>query len=184
MPFPLVPLLGLAAEFVPGLISAVAGDRAGKVAGQIAGAAKAVFGTDDEDKIRAAIAADPNLALQFQMRLVEVELEFRRIEKEELQAVLLDIANARAQTVELARAGSWLAFMPAAISFALLALAAYVIRMVFNGDYAPEQRDLVNIIVGGVAIGGIVQVANYWLGSTGANRAKDQSLAAALSAKR
>jgi len=71
----MLPLIGLAAQFLPSIVGWAFGDSAEKVTTSVVGAAQEIFGTDDVDQINKAIAADPNLALQFKSKLLDIQAQ-------------------------------------------------------------------------------------------------------------
>lgn len=86
----MLPIVGAAmalAEFVPGIVGWIKGDKAQERAEKIVSVAKAVAGVDDPDQAVAAIKADPALAVQFQQRMAEIELEFYREDTKRLASV-------------------------------------------------------------------------------------------------
>lgn len=165
MALPLLPLIGLAAQYMPDIIKAVAGDKAGKVAGQVAEAAQAVFGTDDPDAIQAAIAKDSGLALQWQMKLADVSLEAEKLR-------YADIASARSQTVELAKMGSAIAWGAPIISCLVLGAFGAVLWLVLTAAIPEGQKDLANILLGNLSAMAAAVVA-YWVGSSAGSARKD-----------
>jgi hypothetical protein len=72
MPF-LPLLLGLA----PTVASWLMGDKTGAAVSKITGIAQDLLGTSDAAGIERAIAADPNLALQFKMAVMQAEADAR-----------------------------------------------------------------------------------------------------------
>lgn len=90
---PLIPIALALATFVPDIVKWITGsDDAEAIAGRVVDIAKQVTGKDDPDEAAAAINADPNLALQFQMAVManRVELQkmyFENLKDERLQSV-------------------------------------------------------------------------------------------------
>lgn len=103
----LIPLLlGLA----PTVADWIFGDKTGKAVGAVTGIAKEILGTDDPGAIERAIAADPNLALQFKMAVMQAAADAKRADLDAFKAQLADVQNARGQTIELAKANSAIAW--------------------------------------------------------------------------
>lgn len=85
MPLPLIAgALGLAVEAVPSIVKWIAGDdsKAGKIAEQAAGVARAITGESDDDKALRALRESPEAFLQFKAQMAEHALEMARLEAE------------------------------------------------------------------------------------------------------
>jgi hypothetical protein len=132
---PLIPLLlGLA----PTVASWIMGDKTGAVVSQVTGIARDILGTTDAAGIERAVATDPNLALQFKMALLQAEADARAHEAqmnrqalEELNSRIADVASARSQTVELAKAGSAIAWGSPIVSVLAIVVFAGFVYMLF-----------------------------------------------------
>lgn len=92
----MLPLIGLAAQFLPSIIGWAFGGNAEKVTTSVVGAAQEIFGTDDVDQINKAIAADPNLALQFKSKLLDIQAQAQHDDHERNMKEIEDKASARA----------------------------------------------------------------------------------------
>lgn len=172
MALPLIPLLlGLA----PTVASWIAGDKTGAAIGKVTGIAREILGTDDVGAIERAIAADPEKALQFRIAVVQAEADARRVEFETLQAQLADVQSARHQTVELARAGSAIAW-GAPIMSALITVGFFVMLYLVIRKEIPEgSRDLANIMLGSLGAS-FAAVTAYWVGSSAGSAQKTAAL--------
>ncbi|UFN47926.1 hypothetical protein LPC08_18180 [Roseomonas sp. OT10] len=195
MPFPLI---ALATTLLPELVRLVAGDRAGSLAGTVAGAVRELTGTDEPEAARAAIERDPALATQLRLRLAEIALEQerlqraaaeqeRRAELETLQARMADLASARGTMLEMARGHSPLAWGPALVSSLVVVafFAVLTLLMVLDRSFAAETAALVNITIGTLGAA-FASVVNFWIGSSQSSRDKDrmvQSMQAASTAQ-
>lgn len=183
---PLIPLLlGLA----PTVASWLMGDKTGKAVETVTGIARDILGTTDADGIERAVAADPNLALQFKMAVLQAEADARAHEAEmsrqalsELNARIADVASARSQTVELAKAGSPIAWGSSIVSVLAIAVFAGFVYMLF-AKVVPEGMKEALLLLGGSAATGYGMVLSYWLGSSSGSAAKDATLRAAVSQK-
>lgn len=102
MVLPILPLVSvaasLAAEFAPGLVRSLAGDKAGDVAEKIVDTAKAVTGAADPEAALAMLREDKKAQLEFKRHMAELEIELEK-------AYLADRQNARSRDVELRKAG-------------------------------------------------------------------------------
>lgn len=174
MPF-LPLLLGLA----PTVASWIMGDKTGAAISKVTGIAREILGTDDANGIEKAIAADPNLALQFKMAVIQAEADARRQEFEALQAQLADVQSARDQTVKLAQSGSLIAWAAPIVSIMAVAVFGGVIYLLFTGSISSELRDALMILVG-TSGSGYTAVLGYWLGSSAGSAQKNAALASAI----
>lgn len=172
MPF-LPLLLGLA----PTVASWIMGDKTGAAIGKITGIAQDLLGTSDAAGIERAIAADPNLALQFKMAVIQAEADARRQEFDTLQAQLADVQNARHQTVELARAGSAIAWGAPLVSILITAGFFVMLYLVIQREIPEGSRDLANIMLGSLG-SSFTAVVGYWVGSSAGSAQKTAVLAA------
>jgi murein L,D-transpeptidase YcbB/YkuD len=182
----MLPLIGLAATFVPELIRLIAGDKAGTVANTVAQAVTDLAGSNDPVAARQKLAADPVAAAALQQRLAEIALDATKAQlaetaqqrQDELDAIKLNDANtagARDTMQSLASAASPLAWGAPLVSimvtggfFAVLAL------IILNGLRAGDEKtaDIINIAVGVLGTG-FATVVNFWLGSSSSSRNKD-----------
>lgn len=169
---PLIPLLlGLA----PTVASWIMGDQTGAAVSKVTGIAREIIGSDNANDIERAIAADPNLATQLKMAMIQAEADARRQEFETLQAQLADIASARSQTVELAKTGSPLAWGAGIVSVLAIVVFAGFVYMLF-AKVVPEGMKEALLLLGGSAATGYGMVLSYWLGSSSGSAAKDVTL--------
>ena len=176
---PLIPLLlGLA----PTVASWIMGDKTGAVVSQVTGIARDILGTTDAAGIERAVATDPNLALQFKMALLQAEADARAHEAqmnrqalEELNARIADVASARSQTVELAKAGSAIAWGSPIVSVLAFVVFAGFVFMLF-ASAVPEGMKEALLLLGGSAATGYGMVLSYWLGSSSGSAQKTAAL--------
>lgn len=168
----LIPLLlGLA----PTVADWIFGDKTGKAVGTVTGIAKDILGTDSADGIERAIAADPNLALQFKQAIIQAAADARRVELDTLKTQLADVANARGQTIELAKANSPIAWGAPIVSTVVLVAFAVALWAVLKEEIPAGSRDIANIMLG--TLGSMaVAVVSYWVGSSSGSAAKDNML--------
>lgn len=171
--------LALAVKLVPDLTKVLGSDAT--AASKIVQTVQAVTGTPDPAGQAAATADDAtSLDLQVQLRQIvtdhEQAMEEARVDA--LKASLADVASARAQTVQLAQAGSHLVWGAPVVSV-VVSLGFFVAfgMMIF----APVQSDpgrtaMLNILVG-VLGGGFTTMLNYWLGSSAGSARKSEIMA-------
>jgi hypothetical protein len=176
---PLIPLLlGLA----PTVASWIMGDKTGAVVSQVTGIARDILGTTDAAGIERAVATDPNLALQFKMALLQAEADARAHEAqmnrqalEELNSRIADVASARSQTVELAKAGSAIAWGSPIVSVLAIVVFGGFVWMLFKQTVPEGMREAL-LLLGGSAATGYGMVLSYWLGSSSGSAQKTAAL--------
>ncbi|KVP11955.1 hypothetical protein WJ85_17130 [Burkholderia ubonensis] len=104
-------LAELAGNLAPTIAGWLGGSKAEDVATKVVDVAKAVTGQPTGDASLAAIQADPNLAMQFQKAMMDMQVELSRIDAEVTKAELAaDQANTAAvnQTMQVeAKADHW-----------------------------------------------------------------------------
>jgi hypothetical protein len=170
MPF-LPLLLGLA----PTVASWIMGDKTGAAVSKITGIAQDLLGTSDAAGIERAIAADPNLALQFKMAMIQAEADARRQEFDTLQAQLADVQNARNQTVKLAEAGSVIAWGAPIISILITVGFFAMLYVVIRQEIPESSQTLANIMLGSLGTS-FTAVVGYWVGSSAGSAQKTNTL--------
>ena len=176
---PLIPLLlGLA----PTVASWIMGDKTGAAVEKVTGIARDILGTTDADGIEKAVAADPNLALQFKMAVLQAEVDARAHEADmrqkdidELKASLADRQGARDQTVELAKAGSAIAWGAPIISTIITVGFFVMLYLVIRKEIPDGSRELANIMLGSLGAS-FTAVISYWVGSSAGSASKDVTL--------
>ncbi|MBN8874496.1 MAG: glycoside hydrolase family 108 protein [Rhodospirillales bacterium] len=183
----MLPLIGLAATFLPDIIKVVAGDRAGTVADTVAQAVSQVAGTDDPAAAQRKLAADPAAAMALQQRLAEIALEATKVQnaeadqrrQDELAALRTSLENttgARTSLLSLVSAHSPIAYGAPAVSV-IVTIGFFVILMVLvQGGLREQSTDTVNIVNIAVGVLGtaFATVVNFWLGSSSGSRNKDE----------
>jgi hypothetical protein len=175
MPF-LPLLLGLA----PTVASWIMGDKTGAAITKVTGIAREILGTDDANGIERAISADPNLALQFKLAVIQAEADARRQEFETMRAQLADVQSARDQTVKLAQAGSSIAWGSPVVSVLAIIVFAGFVGMLFFKVVPADMKEAL-LLLGGSAATGYGMVLSYWLGSSSGSAQKTAALEKALS---
>lgn len=155
MPALLLSLLPLLGRFAPDLIGLALGGHAPAVAGAVETVLHDLFGTADPAQVQTAVDADPSKAAALQSRL--------GAETETLKAGLADVADARAATLGLAKAGSPIAWGSPVISTIVVAAFAAVAVVVF-ARYGVESA--VGQLIAGALIAKFGTVVDFWLGSS------------------
>ena len=155
MPALLLSLLPLLGRFAPDLIGLALGGHASAVAGTVETVLHDLFGTTDAASVQTALDADPSKAAALQARL--------DAGTESLKAGLADVADARATTMGLAKAGSPIAWGSPVISTVVVTAFAIVAVVVFS-RYGVESA--VGQLIAGALIAKFGTVVDYWLGSS------------------
>lgn len=187
----MLPLVGLAATFVPELIRLIAGDKAGAVAGSVAQAVTEVTGTADPVAARQRLQADAAAAAALQQKLAEIALDATKAQnaeaeqrrQDELAAVRAEVENtsgARGTLQALVSARSPIAYGSPVVSVVVtvgffVVLGLLIGRGITTSD--PNTVSIVNIAVGVLGTA-FATVVNFWLGSSSGSRAKDEQAVA------
>lgn len=181
---PIAALIPLALQLLPQLARWIGGDTVGQVAQTVAGVVQSVTGADTPEAAAAAIA-DPAKRGELLLKLAEIhaaqEAAARAAELEALKATLADVAGARSQTVELARAGSPIAYGAVVVSaIILLAYAVMLFLVLTRAIPAGAERTADQML--GYLCAMAMMVPGYWLGSSASSARKDGHLAEARQA--
>ncbi len=159
----------------PRLLRGSSGDKTGKAVEVVTGAAKQVFGTDDPASLERALAADPAKALEFKRIVLEAEGQERERQHQETLARIVDVQNARGQTVELAKANSAIAWGAPIISAIVLVAFGAALLAVLKEEVPAGSLDIANIMLG--TLGAMASaVVGYWVGSSAGSAVKDNAL--------
>lgn len=170
-----MPLIPILLSLAPTVASWIMGDKTGAAVSKVTGIARDILGTDSADGIERAIAADPNLALQFRMAVIQAEADARRQEFDTLQAQLADVQSARNQTVELAKAGSAIAWGAPIVSTLITVGFFVMLYLVIRREIPEGSRDLANIMLGSLG-SSFTAVVGYWVGSSAGSAQKTAAL--------
>ncbi|WP_175992360.1 3TM-type holin [Burkholderia vietnamiensis] len=167
---PLIPIAMALAQFAPMIAGWLGGSKAENVAQKVVGVAQAVTGTATPDAALAAIQADPNLAMQFQTKVVESQVELAQIAADVEKAQLAsDQANTAAinQTMQVeAKADHWptYSWRPfVGFCFAIAWIGDYLLLPILHG-YNPAIVVPVVPPEAWLAIGGVLGVASFFRG--------------------
>ncbi|NYS10347.1 putative spanin [Xanthomonas phage PBR31] len=167
---PLIPIAMALAQFAPMIAGWLGGSKAEEVAGRVVGIAQQVTGQSSPDASVAALAADPNLAFQFQKAVLDQQAHLAEIAADVTKAELAaDTANTAAvnQTMQAeAKADhwptySWRPFVGFCFGFAWI--GAYFIIPILRGWW-PQITQPSIPPEAWVAIGGVLGVASFFRG--------------------
>lgn len=172
-------LIPLAISLAPEIGRFLFGAAGERTAAAVAQVVQTVTGTTDDAVASQAIASSPQLAAQLRVQLAEIaaraEQEVRAAELAALTAQLHDIADARAQTVSLARAGSGVAWAPAVVSFVVLMTFGVVMFAALTRSLPSGSETILNMLLGTLAAMATSTVS-YWVGSSAGSAQKTDLL--------
>ncbi|MBS0561667.1 MAG: glycoside hydrolase family 108 protein [Proteobacteria bacterium] len=187
----MLPLIGLAATFVPDLIRLIAGDKAGTLASAVSQTVVAVAKTSDPAEALKTLEGDAAAAADLRARLAQIAVDAQRAQNEEadrqrqdalasFQTTIGDVRDARGSMVSLAQAKSGIAWGAPVVSlvvtsgfFVILALLVFYGRTI-SGEADAMVSQIINISLGTLATA-FATVVNFWLGSSQGSRAKDSA---------
>lgn len=155
------------------------GSKGAAVAQKAVAAVQSVTGTADPAGQDAALAKDPQLAVQLKLQLAQIAAQqdaaARQEELATLQARLKDVQDARAQQLGLAKAGSRVQWAPAIVSVVVLATFALVMWAALTRQLPPGSETILNVLMGMLGAG-FTAVLNFWLGSSSDSHRKTDLL--------
>jgi hypothetical protein len=184
-------LIPIITQLAPSLVDWLFGKNAADATTKVVDVVKAVTGADPTTAegvavVQAMVAGKPDVALQLQSSLMALKAQMqaeadreadvaRQADVDAMKASIADIANARQQTVDLAKSGSPIAYGAVIVSgLAMVTFFAVTALALFRG--VPEgSQPIVLILVGTVATMPTA-VLSYWLGSSAGSARKDVSL--------
>ncbi|MGZ8403254.1 MAG: peptidoglycan-binding protein [Rhodoplanes sp.] len=190
------PFIMIAARLLPGIIQAIAGDKAGTVAGAVTKADTDITRAKNPEEAQDKLKADPDAYAALQLKLAEIandyelarrkaeldlfkeqnkaEAERREAELKEFRAQLEDTKGARSTFSQLALANNPMAWGAPIVSF-IVTLGFFgilVILMTVEAQFNPDNGQIINIAIGALAAG-FATVISFWLGSSQGSRFKD-----------
>lgn len=133
--------------------------------------AREAFGSDNPQAIEAAINSPVQLEA-FKARLTE--------ESAQLQAQIADIQDARRQTVELAQAGSAMAWAPAVLT-GLVTVGFIGLTYALLFKQVPDSN--VAMVLFGALSAEFTRAMSYWLGSSAGSKRSGDAVRAIAEAK-
>ncbi|MDR3536714.1 MAG: glycosyl hydrolase 108 family protein [Acetobacteraceae bacterium] len=182
----MLPLIGLAATFLPELIKLVAGDKAGTIAGTVAQAVTEITGSSDPVAAKQKLDSDPQIAATLQQRLAEIALDATKAQNAEadqqrhddldaIKAAVDNTAGARTMMQSLTAAHSPVAYAAPVVSLVVTSGFFIILGMlmVFGLPQSdPNTISIVNLTIGVLGTA-FATVVNFWLGSSSSSRDKD-----------
>ena len=176
--FALLPLL---LTLIPDVVSLFSGPKAAANTRVVSDAVQAVVGTTDPEAAAAALAADPQKAADLRVALARIAADNaaadRQAELDDMKAQLADVSSARQQTVDLARAGSSIAWAAPVVSVVVVVgfFLAFTMVMFAPSMSDPGKAAMVNQLLGFMGAG-FASVMGYWLGSSAGSARKTELL--------
>lgn len=154
--------IGVATDLVPALAGALAGANGAAVSAQVVEAMKPAL-------------ADPS-ALHDPEQLTPLRIELARIALDDETARLSDVADARSTTVQLATAGSPIAWGAPVVSVIVLFFFGAMTTLLMTRVVPTGSEGVLNVVLG--TLGGMAtSVVSYWVGSSAGSARKDGILA-------
>lgn len=166
---PITIALAIAGQFAPSIVKYFTNsETAGAVAGQVIDIAKTVTGKGTPEAAVAAMQADPALAIQFKMAVMENDSALEK-------AYLVDRQDARARDVAIVQAGryNWRGDVLAVLAVGGLVLCVYFIA---RDAGLPERAVNAIMFVAGVLASAVRDVYGFEFGSSRSSQTKDATI--------
>jgi hypothetical protein len=162
------------------------GKDGASVAQKVVGLVQSVTGASAPGAQDAALAAHPELTVQLRIGLAQIAQQAkaaeladgaaaRQADLAKIQAGLIDVQNARQQTVDLAKAASGVAWAPAIVSGIVLTTFGTVMWAALTRQLPAGSETIVNMLLGTLAAMAS-SVVSYWVGSSAGSAHKTQLL--------
>lgn len=170
-------LIPLALTIAPEIGKWLFGSSGEKTATAVAQVVRSVTGTPDATAAQSVLARDPKLAVQLRVELAKIaaqaEAEAQADQLATLKQQLADVADARAQTLGLAKLGSRIAWAPVVISVVVLVTFGVVMWAALTRALPTGSETILNMLLGTLAAMA-TSVVSYWVGSSrGSDRKTD-----------
>ena len=161
----MLPLIGLAATYLPDLLRLIATDTGGTISAAATKAVTDVTRTTDPVAAHAALQADPAAASTLRARLTQIALDAQQAQRSDSGGTVPPVPEG------IAWPASAVSLIVTMGFFAVLAVLAF--RGDVGGAYpSAAVAQILNISIGTLATG-FATVINFWLGSSQGSRAKD-----------
>ena len=158
----MLPLIGLAATYLPDMIRLIAADKAGLVAAAVGRAVVDVTHTADPVAAQAALLADPAAVSALRSRLAQIALDAQQAGADEVNSSARGAVDWAAPAVSLV----------VTIGFFVILGVLMFRGRIMGADSGAMATQVLNVSVGTLATG-FATVVNFWLGSSQGSRAKD-----------
>ena len=165
--------IALAKEFLPSLVGKVAGDTSGAVASKVIDIAATLTGApiktaDDFDSVAQIFRASPELGMQFQTRMAELELE-------ETKAFLGDRQDARNRDIELAKSGKANVRADVMVVAAFVAIIVIAVFLIMKNKIDPGVMAFLTTL-GGMLMKNISTAFDFEFGSSRSSKGKSEDM--------
>ena len=177
---------GLALDLAPELGQWLFGPGSANTVKAVQTAVQTVTGSaDGGDQIQAL--TDPDLARTLRIQLASIAAAraaaAAKAAQDQLVAQLADVANARATTVQLAQAGSPMAWGAAIVSVVVLTTFAGAMLMTLLRAIPENAEPVLNVLLGSLTAMA-TSVVSYWVGSSVGSARKDARIANLIASNR
>jgi hypothetical protein len=167
-------VLGALTDVLPALGVHLFGDHGQAVAQSAIQITSAITGKQDPTPADIA-ALTPDQATELRVQLAQLaasqEAARQAAQVETLKAALADTANARSTTVDLAKAGSHIAWGAPAVSIMVLATFAAVMALAMLRTLPPGSEAILQMLLGSLGTMA-ASVVSYWVGSSAGSAQK------------
>lgn len=187
-------LIPIITQLAPSLIDWLFGPKAESATTKVIDVVQAVTGADPTTAegvavVAAMVQGKPDVALDLQSKLLALKATMqaeadreadaaRQSDLDAMRASIADIASARQQTVDLAKAGSPIAYGSVIVSaLGMLTFLVVTALALFRG--VPTGSEPIVLILVGTVATMPTAVLSYWIGSSAGSARKDASLDAA-----
>ena len=172
-------LIPLALSVAPEIGRWLFGSTGAKTAAAVAQVVGTVTGTPDAAAARSVLSRDPKVAAQLRVELAKIAAQADEDAQAEqlatLKQQLADVADARAQTLGLAKLGSRIAWAPAVISVVVLLTFGVVMWAALTRVLPAGSETILNMLLGTLAAMA-TSVVSYWVGSSSGSDRKTEML--------
>jgi hypothetical protein len=172
-------LIPLAISLAPEIGKWLLGPNGARTAAAVTQAVQATTGTIDDQAVKQMIARDPQIAERLRVQLAQLaaqmDKEARDADLAALKAHLDETADARMQTVNLARQGSRVAWAPVVVSVVVLGTFGVVMFLALTRSLPDGSETILNMMLGTLAAMATSTVS-YWVGSSAGSAQKTELL--------
>lgn len=172
-------LLPLVLNIAPEIAKWLFGDTAETVTAKVADAVSVVTGTTDQAAAMAALESNPQAVSDLRVKLAQIAADHDKAAataaSADLAARLFDVANARQQTINLAKAGSGIAWGAPIVSVVVMASFGTSLYAVLTHALPTGSETVANVMLG--TLGSLAAgVVSYWVGSSAGSDSKTEML--------
>jgi hypothetical protein len=172
-------LIPLAISLAPEIGKWLFGSTGEQTAAAVAQVVQTVTGTTDDAVAQQVVARDPQVAANLRLELAKIaaaqEQAARQADLDMLKTQLADIGNARAQTVALASARSFVQWSAPVVSVVVLTTFGLVMFLALTRALPTGSETILNMLLGSLAAMASSVVA-YWVGSSAGSAQKTEML--------